>query len=506
MLLSFVCGACFTPFESKRGAHDDDEPTTGGDGSTVPPDAGTLDASKPGASMPEASAPDAATVTPDGGAPLSDSGAPKPARATCGNGVVEENEECDGDQACSVECLKVACGNARLDEGEECEPPAPGACSERCQIVRCGNGRVDPGEECEPPSVGSCTNDCLMAACKNGRIDPGEDCDPPLPGSCDSTCHAVECGNGKLEEGEGCEPPNSESCDAACHPTGCGDGKLSGSEECDPPAAKSCDGSCRRIQCGNARLDEGEACEPPSSTSCDASCQKIACGDGKVAGGEKCDPPRTGACNAQCQPIVCGDGRLDPGEQCEPTGSGDPACSSQCVRIDSTGTAYLFTFDKDVSGWTLYATSPERLASGSSVGFDAQNGDKSPGVLVLKAPFDASNQKLEAQATIPMTDMRDHTLRARVRLGSGLSSDTTNPGGIKLFAKAGDDFDYASGAWTYLRPDSGWQDITLECDAPVLIPGTFDAREVRQIGVELRAFSETTNVKAAVVYLDSISY
>jgi hypothetical protein len=93
-----------------------------------------------------------------------------------------------------------------------------------------------------------------------------------------------------------------------------------------------------------------------------------------------------------------------------------------------------------------------------------------------------------------------------VRLGSGLSSDTTNPGGIKLFAKAGDNWDYASGAWTYLEPGSGWQDVTLECDAPVLVPGVFDASQVRQIGVELRVFTETTGVSPAVVYLDSVSY
>jgi len=176
------------------------------------------------------------------------------------------------------------------------------------------------------------------------------------------------------------------------------------------------------------------------------------------------------------------------------------------VRIDSTGTAYLFTFDQDLQGWTLYATSPERLESGSSVGYDAQNGDKSPGVLVLKAPFDGNNQKIEVQGTIPITNMNGHTIRARVRLGSGLSSDTTNPGGIKLFAKAGDDWDYASGAWTYLKPSSGWQDVTLDCDAPVLVPSTFDATEVRQIGVELRVFTETTNVSSAVVYLDSVSF
>jgi hypothetical protein len=425
--------------------------------------------------------------------------------ASCGNGVPETGEECDGDVACGVDCLRVACGNGRLDEGEECEPPTAGSCTERCQAIRCGNGRVDPGEECEPPGAGACTNACLTARCNNGRIDPGETCDPPAAGACNASCHAIHCGNGVLEEGEGCDPPAQGTCDASCHPAGCGDGRVDAGEECDPPAAGRCDGGCLEIRCGNGRVDQGESCDPPNTSACNAACQKIVCGDGRLEGKEACDPPAPGVCNAGCLKIVCGDGRLDPGEQCEPS-SGGSGCSSQCLTVDATGVESLFTFDKDVQSWSLYATSPERLASGTSIGYDAQNGDKTPGVLVLKAPFDASNQKIEVQSGSSLIDMRGRTIRARVRLGAGLSNDSANPGGIKLFAKAGDNWDYASGPWTYLKPGQGWQDVTLECDAPVLIPGDFDAGKIRQIGVELRVFSETTQVSAATVYLDSVSY
>jgi hypothetical protein len=372
-------------------------------------------------------------------------------------------------------------------------------------VIDCGNGRVDSNEECEPPGVGACTSACLTARCNNGRVDPGEECDPPLAGACDASCQTIQCGNGVVEEGEGCDPPASGVCDSSCHPAGCGDGQVSGTEECDPPAVGSCDGGCLRIQCGNGRMDQGESCDPPGA-SCDSSCQRIVCGDGHQAGGEGCDPPSVGLCNQACQPIVCGDGRLDPGEQCEPSSSNDPSCSAACLPVDSTGVENLFTFDKDRQGWSLYATSPERLADDTEVGYDAQNGDKTPGVLVLEAPFDGSNQKIEVQSGSSLLDMRGHTIRARVRLGSGLSNDKTNPGGIKLFAKAGDSWDYASGAWTYLRPGEGWQDVTLVCDAPVLVPDVFDASKVRQIGVELRVFSETTGVSPAVVYLDSVSY
>ncbi|HEY3499538.1 MAG TPA: hypothetical protein VGK73_32835, partial [Polyangiaceae bacterium] len=287
---------------------------------------------------------------------------------------------------------------------------------------------------------------------------------------------------------------------------GCGDGQVAGAEECDPPLAGSCDGSCRSVRCGNSRVDEGESCDPPAAGVCDASCRAIRCGDGRVDAGEGCDPPAWGRCTDGCTAIVCGDGKLDAGEQCEPSSPSDPSCSDRCTAIDVTGNEFLFTFDSDLQGWQLYATSPERLEGGTRVRYDGQNGDRSPGVMVLEAPFDSSNQKIEVQGSLNQTDMRGRTIRARVRLGAGLSSDQNYPGGIKLFAKAGASYGYASGAWTYLRPGESWVDLTLDCDHPVLIPNEFDPKEVRQIGVELRTFSETTNVSAAVVYLDSVSY
>jgi hypothetical protein len=204
--------------------------------------------------------------------------------------------------------------------------------------------------------------------------------------------------------------------------------------------------------------------------------------------------------------VLCGDGRLDPGEACEPTGSDDPVCSQTCSIVDATGAEYLYTFDAGTEGWTLYATSPERLEAGTEIRHDSQNGDKTPGALRMSAPFDAPNQKIEVQANVSPIDMRGRTIVARVRLGSGLSSDATNPGGIKLFVKTGEAYNYASGAWAYLLPGQGWVDVTFDCDAPVLVPNEFDASSVRQLGVELRTFSETTSVSPAVVYLDAVSF
>jgi len=295
-------------------------------------------------------------------------------------------------------------------------------------------------------------------------------------------------------------------CGEDCRPLGCGDGTVEANEECDPPELGECDGQCKKIECGNGRMDEGEDCDPPAAESCDASCQRIECGNGRVETGEDCDPPVFSLCNDECKETVCGDGRLDPGEACEPS-NWDARCSGDCAIVDTaTGTEYLYTFDTDVQGWQLFATSPERLEASTQVGYDAQNGDQTPGVLELLAPFDGANQKIEVQASFSPMDMQGRTLRARVRLENGLSSDAQNPGGIKLFAKAGANYNYASGEWTYLRPGEGWVEVTLDCDAPILVPESFDASEVRQVGVELRTFNETTSVSPATVFMDAVSY
>jgi hypothetical protein len=425
--------------------------------------------------------------------------------ARCGDGVKDAGEECDGTPTCSGECREVACGDGRKDDGEECDPPRAGECSERCRAIVCGNERRDQGEECEPPGVGRCGKKCLNIECGNGRLDDGEDCDPPEAGKCSNKCKAIACGNGIVDEGEGCDPPSPGSCDATCHPNGCGNGSLGPGEECDPPVPGKCGGSCLDIVCGNSRVDDGEDCDPPVAGSCNDQCKSTSCGNAIVDAGEQCDPPVPGQCSSQCQTTRCGDGRVDEGEDCEPSGSNDPSCTASCLSTTSAGgKTYLFTFDSDVQGFELYSTEPASLKSSASLGFDSSNGEVTPGALKIEVPFNGQNQRADFQVSFPSpTDLRGKTVRARVKLVSGLSSDASNPGGIKMFAKSGDEWDYASGQPVTLTQGAGFVDVTFVADSPVYDPDGFDAQLVRQIGFELRTFGGRST-SAATVLIDAI--
>ena len=100
----------------------------------------------------------------------------------CGNGIVEEGEQCDdgntvnGD-GCSSTCQTEVpppppvCGNGVVEAGEQCDDGNTlngDGCSATCQLETpnlCGNGVVDAGEQCDEGAAngavgGDCTADC----------------------------------------------------------------------------------------------------------------------------------------------------------------------------------------------------------------------------------------------------------------------------------------------------------------------------------------------------------
>lgn len=230
----------------------------------------------------------------------------------CGNGVLEEGEQCDdgnnidGD-GCSAQCtteVQPYCGDGNVDEGEQCDDGNNNngdGCSAECTIEEiepfCGDGNVDEGEECD-----------------DGNNEDGD--------GCSAACITEPfCGDGTLDEGEECDDGNSldgDGCNAQCtieiQPF-CGDGNLDDGEECDDGNTINGDGCSNLCQvetpnCGDGNVDEGEECD-----------------DGNLEDGDGC----SSTCDIETPP-VCGDGNLDEGEQCDDgnTVSGD-GCDANCA-------------------------------------------------------------------------------------------------------------------------------------------------------------------------------
>jgi len=160
----------------------------------------------------------------------------------CGDGIVDEDEECDPlfptDNGCKADCTKVVCGDGVTEGDEECDDgnTASGdGCSSTCVIEpsACGNSIIEPSgnEVCDDgDSHGGdgCSADCQSnETCGNGVVDTlvGETCDDGGTNDgdgCSADCRSDEtCGNGVIDAitGEACDDGNTaggDGCDATC--------------------------------------------------------------------------------------------------------------------------------------------------------------------------------------------------------------------------------------------------------------------------------------------------
>ena len=209
------------------------------------------------------------------------------------------------------DAILLTCGNGHLDQTEQCDDgnTTPGdGCNQLCQQE--GNWEcMTPGQPC-----------VFIAVCGNGILTSDEACDDGNKVSgdgCSADCKTVE-------PGWQCRVPGKKCV------TLCGDGVKTATETCDDGNAVSGDG------CSSTCLTEpGATCSTPGQP-----CIKSVCGNGKIETGESCDAgDKNGlffgdgtGCTKTCtkEPIcrdasghnqacavTCGDGNQDTTEQCD---------------------------------------------------------------------------------------------------------------------------------------------------------------------------------------------
>ncbi len=308
----------------------------------------------------------------------------------CGDGIREGLEECDDGNTdntdyCNNDCKLTMCGDGVLqkyeacDNGERNSDTEPDACRLNCSMPRCGDGVKDGGEECDDgndDSTDGCTVLCRFPVCGDGYVQEGEECDDGNDDdtdACTHHCKNASCGDGYVQEGEECDDGNrneDDECSNECKHTKCGDGIVQAGEECDDGNENdndACNNRCMKTFCGDGIVQEGEECDDGNAINedgCTTLCRLPVCGDGYVQAGEECDMGaaisdlRPNACRTDCRAASCGDGVVDDGEECD----GGEDCTEDCRKK----TLLLFVSrNKALSGGVAVAFAAGTLIPGT---------------------------------------------------------------------------------------------------------------------------------------------
>jgi hypothetical protein len=252
-------------------------------------------------------------------------------QATCGNGVVEREERCDGNCPTPASCNDNKPCTADVIMGSGCE--------RTCVHNDIGPNRNTPDGCCPNGLNRNMDADCEPAPpmCGNGMIETGEMCDGNCPMSCNDS---MACTRDQLL-GEGCQrrcmytpitAPSGTTTDGCC---------LTGNDkwqdaDCDavcpnghPEADEKCDGNCPtptscadsnectedgvrgdpcQIECTNVAIrsmsGDGLCCPRGSNKNVDSDCPAVCGNNVRELPGEECDPPAPGSCSNTCQTIV----------------------------------------------------------------------------------------------------------------------------------------------------------------------------------------------------------
>lgn len=150
----------------------------------------------------------------------------------CGDGVVQEDwgEACDGSEDCGSTCQPLGiCGDGVKQDNEECDDGVNdggyGECAPDCVLgPRCGDGVVqaeqeqcDAGEAGNTGNYGECAPGCVLGPhCGDGRLQPTfEFCDDG--GVCAEGDDAGKsCPDESSCPGSYCMPQDKDGCSAAC--------------------------------------------------------------------------------------------------------------------------------------------------------------------------------------------------------------------------------------------------------------------------------------------------
>lgn len=187
-----------------------------------------------------------------------------PTGASCGNGAIDDDEACDGDDLDGESCASLGLGQGELTCAADCSFD-----ESACIPEDCGNGELDDGEICDGDQLGAAT-------CADEGFDSGTIACAPGCGALD-TSGCGTCGNGMQDGDETCDGDELDGQDCASLDFDSGALACSATCQLDTSACGTC---------GNAIADGDEECDGAIDPGTD--CSTLGMGAGAVSCSAAC--------------------------------------------------------------------------------------------------------------------------------------------------------------------------------------------------------------------------
>lgn len=190
---------------------------------------------------------------------------PRPT-STCGNGQIDPGEACDGNQLNGATCETLGLGAGGLSCRRDCKTFDRSLCG---AAPTCGNGVVDAAEVCEGADLSG--QSCMSLGLGTGTLACLPNCNGHQTQGCMNNNPAT-CGNGRAEGTEVCD--GADLGGATCQSLGFTGGTLSCAADCRTRVTTGCTGTCTP-QCGGRSCGPdpscGTSCGTCSTGTCNAS-------------------------------------------------------------------------------------------------------------------------------------------------------------------------------------------------------------------------------------------
>lgn len=269
---SATASATDSDTEDESTSNDDDDPTDDPDTST------TEDPSMPTTSSPST------TVDPDSSSssetsesdsdPSTSTGGP-----VCGDGVVDQGEDCDSDDLDGEDCASQGFLGGELACASDCTFDI-----DACTQATCGDDIIEGTEECEGDDLNG--SDCVMEGFDAGEL------------ACDAcafdtdACIMFSCGDNMQQDKELCDGADlaGEDCVSQGFPGG-------GTLLCDANCGGFDDSQCLDVACGNGVVEPGEVCDGADVGG--ATCGDLGFTDGSITCADDCQSTSATGCFTQ---------------------------------------------------------------------------------------------------------------------------------------------------------------------------------------------------------------